>query len=270
MVATPISTAPQLSTIAISWEALPEDFILEEEPVENTAQPLIAGALRESLELSGYIQSTMLIAANLGICATMNDKLVVKAPDWFFVQTVLPLSGTTDRRSYTPHLEGEIPRVVMEFCSDIDGKEYSAKCTFPPGKWFFYEQILQVPTYVIFNHLTVELEVHQIESGQYKLQPTDENNRYWITDMGLFLGLWEGEKEGRIGYWLRWWDQAGNLLPWAVEKVEQEQQRTEQERQRAEQESQRAEQERQRAEQERQRAERLAEQLRALGIDPID
>ncbi|MBO1052660.1 MAG: hypothetical protein HEQ25_11840 [Dolichospermum sp. DET73] len=277
MVATPISTAPQLSTIAISWEALPEDFILEEEPVENTAQPLIAGALRESLELSGYIESTMLIAANLGICATMNDKLVVKAPDWFFVQTVLPLSGTTDRRSYTPHLEGEIPRVVMEFCSDTDGKEYSARRAFPPGKWFFYEQILQVPTYVIFDPLTVELEVHQIESGQYKLQPTDENNRYWITDMGLFLGLWEGEKEGRIGYWLRWWDQAGNLLHWAVEKVEQEQQRTEQERQRAEQESQRAEQERQRAEQEsqraeqeRQRAERLAEQLRALGIDPID
>ena len=70
------------------------------------------------------------------------------------------------------------------------------------------------------------------------------------------MGLWQGEKEGRIGYWLRWWDQAGNLLPWAVEKVEQEQQRTEQERQRAE--------------QERQRAKRLAEQLRALGIDPID
>ena len=38
------------------------------------------------------------------------------------------------------------------------------------------------------------------------------------------------------GYWLRWWDQAGNLLPWAVEKIEQEHQRAEQERQRAEQE----------------------------------
>ena len=284
MVATPISTSPQPSTIAISWEALPEDYILEEGPVENTAQPLIAGALRESLELSGYIQPTMLIAANLGICATIDGRQVIKAPDWLFVQTVLPLSGTTDRRSYTPHLEGEIPRIVIEFCSDIDGKEYSAKCTFPQGKWFFYEQILQVPTYVIFNHLTAELEVHQIESGQYKLQPIDENNRYWITDMRLFLGLWEGEKEGRIGYWLRWWDQAGNLLPWAVEKVEQEQERTiqerkraeqesqraEQERKRAEQESQRAEQERKRAEQESQRAKRLAEQLRALGINPID
>ena len=137
MVATPISTVPKLSTIAISWEALPEDFILEEEPVENTAQPLIAGALREGLELSGYIQPTMLIAANLGICATMYGKLVIKAPDWFFVQTVLPLSGVTDRRSYTPHLEGEIPRIVIEFCSDPDGKEYSARRTFPPRKMVF-------------------------------------------------------------------------------------------------------------------------------------
>jgi Uma2 family endonuclease len=42
----------------------------------------------------------------------------------------------------------------------------------------------------------------------------------------------------------------------------------EQERQRAEQERQRAEQERQRAEQERRRADRLAERLKAIGIDP--
>jgi hypothetical protein len=53
---------------------------------------------------------------------------------------------------------------------------------------------------------------------------------------------------------LRWWDEAGNLLPWAVEQVEQERDR--------------AEQERQRAEQERQRAERLAAYLRSQGINP--
>ncbi len=40
MVATPIPTVAELSKVTISWEALPEDFILEEEPVENTAQPL--------------------------------------------------------------------------------------------------------------------------------------------------------------------------------------------------------------------------------------
>jgi Uma2 family endonuclease len=278
MVATLISTVHPQSTMTITWESLPEDFILEEEPVQNTAQPLIAGALGESLELIGYIEPTMLIASNLGICATMNGNLVIKAPDWFYVKTVLPLpDATLDRRSYTPNLEGEIPQVVMEFLSETDGKEYSAKPAFPPGKWFFYEQILQVPTYVIFDSADGVLEVHKRSQGQYELQPTDENNRYWIADMGLFLGVWQGEKEGRKGYWLRWWDQAGNLLPWAVELLEQERQRTQQERQRtqqeqqrAEQEWQRAEQERQRAEQERQRAERMAEQLRALGIFPSD
>ncbi|MCS6814423.1 MAG: hypothetical protein NZ772_12765, partial [Cyanobacteria bacterium] len=65
---------------------------------------------------------------------------------------------------------------------------------------------------------------------------------------------WRGKKEERDGYWLRWWDADGELLPWAVELVEQERQK--------------AEQERQRAEQERQRADRLAELLRAQGIDP--
>lgn len=240
--------------LTITWEKLPDDFILEEEPVESTAQPLIAGALRESLELTDYIQPNMLIASNLGICATMNGNLVIKAPDWFFVKNALPLVDESDRRSYTPNLEGEIPQVVMEFLSETDGKEYSARRTFPPGKWFFYEQILQVPNYVIFDPRDGSLEVHRLEEGQYRLQICDENQRYWIAEMSLFLGVWSGKKEGRGGYWLRWWDGSGNLLSWAVEQLEQERQLVEQERQRAE--------------QERHRAERLAEQLRALGIDP--
>lgn len=48
----------------------------------------------------------------------------------------------------------------------------------------------------------------------------DENGYHWIASMGLFLGTWQGSKEGRTGYWLRWWDETGNLLPWGVEKVE--------------------------------------------------
>lgn len=52
------------------------------------------------------------------------------------------------------------------------------------------------------------------------------------------------------------------------ERAESERVRAEAEHQRAEAESQRAENERQRAESERQRAERLAEKLKALGVDP--
>ena len=55
----------------------------------------------------------------------------------------------------------------------------------------------------------------------------DADGRQWIAEMNLFLGTWRGSKEGRSGYWLRWWDESGTMLPWAVEQIEQERQRTE-------------------------------------------
>ncbi|MDB9539190.1 Uma2 family endonuclease [Anabaenopsis arnoldii] len=259
--------------IVITWEPLPQDLDLEDEPVDNTGQPLLAGALRESLEIAGFIQPQMLIAANFGLCATLDGQFIAKAPDWLYVPVVKEI--LPDRKSYTPHLEGDIPAIVMEFLSDKEGGEYSVKRTYPPGKWFFYEQILQVPVYVIFEPEGGLLEYYQLENGRYELKSADENGRHWVESMGLFLGTWRGDKEGRSGYWLRWWDNQGNLLPWAVEKILQERQRAEQERQRAEQERQRAEQERQRAEQERQRAEqerqekeKLRAYLQSRGIDP--
>ncbi|MFB2895711.1 Uma2 family endonuclease [Aerosakkonemataceae cyanobacterium BLCC-F50] len=231
--------------MVISWEALPEDFQLEDEPVDNTGQPLLAGALRESLELIGFIQPQMLIASNFGLCATINEQFVAKAPDWLYVASVKEV--LPERKSYTPNLEGEVPAIVIEFLSDKDGTEYSVKRTYPPGKWFFYEQILQIPIYVIFAPDGGLLEYYGLENRRYELQNPDENGRHWIEAMGLFLGTWQGTKEGRTGYWLRWWDRDGNLLPWAVEKIEQE---------------------RQLAEQERQEKERLMAYLRSQGIDP--
>ncbi len=256
---TQLSEAKPSTAMVISWEPLPKDFKLEDDPVENTGQPLLAGALRESLEIIGFIQPQMLIASNFGLCATLNGEFTPKAPDWLYIPSVNEIRS--DRKSYTPNLEGDIPAVVMEFLSDTKGEEYSAKQTCPPGKWFFYEQILQVPIYVIFSPDGGLLEFYKLENGRYKLELPDENGRHWIDSMSLFLGTWRQTKEQRTGYWLRWWDSEGNLLPWAVEQVELE-------RQRAEQESQRAEQERQRAEQERQQKERLVAYLQSQGIDP--
>jgi Uma2 family endonuclease len=256
---TQLSTPKSFARMVVSWEALPDDFRLEDEPVENTGQPLLAGALRESLEIAGFIQPQMLIASNFGLCATLNGEFIAKAPDWVYVDSVNEV--LSNRRSYTPNLEGNVPAVVMEFLSETQGEEYSAKPTYPPGKWFFYEQILQVPVYIIFDPDGGLFEFYKLENGRYKLELPDENGRHWIESMGLFLGTWQGEKEARTGYWLRWWDAAGNLLPWAVERVELESQRAEQERQRAEQ-------ERQRAEQERQEKERLIAYLQSQGIDP--
>ena len=110
----------------------------------------------------------------------------------------------------------------MEFLSDAEGTEYSSKRTHPPGKWFYYEQILQVPNYIIFEPESGSLEVHRLDESGYDLRTSDENNRYWLDEMQLFIGNWHGRRENREGYWLRWWDEAGNLLLWGTELVEQE------------------------------------------------
>ncbi len=215
----------------ITWELLPEDFILDDEPVDNVNQPPLAAALTESLELAGKLPSTALATTNYGICATVNEKIVVKAPDWAYIPTI-SVPREEVKRSYTPHRQGNIPVVVIEFLSDTEGSEYSSKRTYPPGKWFFYEQILQVPNYIIFEPESGTLEVHCLdESGKYNLGSPNENNRYWLTQMKLFIGVWQGTRENREGYWLRWWDEGGNLLLWGTELVEQERQAKEKERQ---------------------------------------
>ncbi|WP_013323182.1 Uma2 family endonuclease [Gloeothece verrucosa] len=243
-----------ITKLEISWEKLPDDFVLPDDPVDNILQPALAAALTESLNISGRLSEKTLTPTNYGICATVNRKIVVKAPDWAYIAAIdVPKDDV--RRSYTPRLQGDMPLIVMEFLSDTEGGEYSTKPTYPPGKWFFYEQVLQVPNYVIFEPLTGTIEVYRLDNaGRYQLQPADENGRYLIPQMNLFLGVWQGTRENLTCYWLRWWDEQGELLLWGSELVTQERQR--------------AETERQRAETERQRAERLLEQLRAAGIEP--
>jgi hypothetical protein len=247
--------------VEITWEPLPAGFRLEDEPVENTGQPLIAGALRESLEIAQRIQPQMLIATNFALCATVNGALVIKAPDWLYVPSVR--EQLAERNSYTPNLEGDVPTIVMEFLSETEGGEYSVKPTYPPGKWFFYEQILQVPIYVIFEPKAGLLELYRLQNGKYELEQPDENGRHWLPEIDLYLGTWTGTKTDRNGYWLRWWNQSSAILPWAVEQIEAE-------RQRAEQESLRAEQESLRADREREEKEKLIAYLRAKGLDPND
>jgi hypothetical protein len=245
MVASPERPVRQRPELVIAWEKPPADFVLDDTPVENTAQPLIAGALRESLELAGQIAPENLIASNFGLCAKVGSELTLKAPDWLYVANVK--QPGLARQSYTPHLEGDVPSIVMEFLSATDGGEYSIRQIPPVGKWFFFEQVLQVPTYVVFEPDWGLLEVYRLTDKRYVLEQPNAEGRHWCEALGLFLGAWQGKKEERDGYWLRWWNAAGELLPWAVERVEQE---------------------RQKAEQERFRADRLAEALRAQGIDP--
>jgi len=128
---------------------------------------------------------------------------VVKAPDWAYIPHItVPRSDV--HRSYTPQLQGDFPLIVIEFLSDGEGSKYSIKPTSPPGKWFFYEQVLQVPYHALFDLESSNLEVYQLGDEQhYGITEPDADNRYWIPEIELSLGCWMGQRENREGTWLR-------------------------------------------------------------------
>src|SRR3712207_8888822 len=64
-------------------------------------------------------QPDMLIASNFGLCATVNAELVIKAPNWVYVPSVL--EPGKERKSYTPHLEGMRSE---EHTSELQSRQY--------------------------------------------------------------------------------------------------------------------------------------------------
>ncbi len=225
-----------------------------------------------------------------------------EAPDWFYVPNVPPRLDGKLRRSYVFWRELISPSIALEFASG-DGDEERDRTPYK-GKFWVYEQIIKISYYGILDVVGGFLEVYYLsQRGYQKLNPNDRGH-YPILPLGVELGLWRGTYQNNPEQlWLRWWDLEGNLLLIGDERANLEQQRTEQQRQRANLEQQRAQEERQRANLEQQRAQeerqranleqqraqeeqqraeeerqrallaeekaaKLAEQLRALGINP--
>jgi flagellar biosynthesis GTPase FlhF len=144
----------------------------------------------------------------------------------------------------------------------------------------------------VFDGATNNLRAFVLTGDRYEELILAEP-RVWMPEIELGLGLWLGAFEGLERSWLRWYDVNGTWIQTPTEQQRQQkelaQQRTEQQRQQKELAQQRTEQQRQQkelaqqqaeqqreekelaqqqAEQAHQRAERLAERLRAMGIDP--
>lgn len=134
-------------------------------------------------------------------------------------------------RSYFVWQFGKPPEVAIEIVSNKVGNELGTKLRDYAHAGVAY--------YAVFDPLQVlgepVLRVHELHGTRYTLL-----DDYWMDQIELGLSLWEGTFEGKHYTWLRWCDRNGNLLLTGDEQVEQE----------------------------RQRAERLAELLRARGIDP--
>jgi len=251
-------------------ETLPTMYDLPSEDPEEPGLPdqfhlLQPQLLAETFRPPNYSSQEIFTGSDLNLYYDLRHPSWYKRPDWFGVLGVPYLYENQDLRlSYVVWQEGVNPHIVVELLSPGTEKEDLGQILRdvekPPGKWEVYEQILRIPYYAIFDRYQSEFRMFQLNGARYA-EVNLSNDRFWIPEIELGLGVWQGSYKDVEMPWLRWYDQNGN---WVLTSTEQERQ----ERQKAEQERQKAEQERQKAEQERQKTERLIAQLRSLGVEP--
>ncbi|NJN15226.1 MAG: Uma2 family endonuclease [Oscillochloris sp.] len=233
--------------LEIQYHLPPEDLPLvdllvteDDEPVDNWyserqrwlfSDPLYAGWR------GGPTARPFVAASDIGLFYALRQPPVV--PDAFLSLDVqAPPNIWREGRAYFFWVYGKPPDVVCEVVSNKKGGEVNRKIP-------LYAQ-LGIRYYIILDPMG---RLRQGMLRLYELTPTGYQIRQslWMPDIGLGLTLWRGEYQGFEQTWLRWCDEHGTLYATAAELADQE---------------------RIKADQEHARAERLAERLRALGIDP--
>ncbi|NJP11039.1 MAG: Uma2 family endonuclease [Leptolyngbyaceae cyanobacterium RU_5_1] len=234
-------------------ETLPTMYDLPSESPEEPGLPdefhdLQPQLLSATFRLQDSLTDQIYTASDLNLYYDVRHPRWCKRPDWFAVVGVSRLYRQQDiRLSYVIWQEGVNPFVVVELLSPGTEKEDLGQTERgsdqPPTKWEVYEQVLRVPYYVIFDRYTNQLRAFGLNNAHYReLDLPDQ--RIWMSELNLGLGLWHGMYQGIERYWLRWYDSQGNWVPTETEA------------------------ERDRAERAEARAEALAQRLRELGVNP--
>ncbi len=264
----------------IMWEALsksseptaiePTDFdgiITEDDtPVDNIFSERQQRLLVEPLNSSWRPGRPFVASANVGIFHEIKQPPIV--PDMFLSLDVRAAKDlwVKKNRSYFISVFGKPPEVVIEIVSNTKGEESGEKLRKYADIGILY--------YIVFDpqHLIQkkDLRVFELQAGKY-IPKVDT----WFPGVGLGVTLWEGVFESTPANWLRWCDKEGNVIPSGLEssdrahlRAEQAEQEADRVKQEAGQAHLRADQAKQEADRANFRAEKMADHLRAMGIDP--
>lgn len=214
--------------------------------------------LKETFCSPTYPSEQVFVGTDLNIYYDSRQPQWYKRPDWFVALGVQQSQSQQDLRlSYVVWQEGVNPFLVVELLSpgteDEDLGRSLRDTDQPPTKWNVYERVLRVPYYVVFSRYTGELQVFEIKGVRYQALVLTQN-RFWLPEVELGLGVWQGSYAGVEGQWLRWYDVDDKWVPTPQERAEQAEHQLEQAEHQLE--------------LERSRAQQLRERLRSLGIDP--
>lgn len=249
-------------------ENLPTMYDLPSEEVGESGLPdefhvFQSQLLRETFQPLNYSTDEVFIGTDINLYFDENHTRWYRRPDWFASVGVPRLYDRKDLRlSYVVWQEQVNPLIVVELLSPSTEKEDLGQVTKDdkeiPTKWDVYEKILRVPFYFTYDHLTQQIHAFRLEGDVYASFLANDETRFLIPNVGLYLGLWQDSYQNINETWLRWFDEQGNLVSTPLEKKaqEKEHERTEKERERAEKEA---------------LADKLATlnaKLIAMGIDP--
>lgn len=223
-----LPTMYDLPSEYVGESGLPDEF--------HIFQPQL---LRETFQPANYPKEEVFVATDLNIYYDVHHQLWYKCPDWFTVLGVANSNQQQDLRlSYVIWQEGVAPFMIVELLSPGTEQEDLGQTlrdvNKPPTKWEVYEQILRIPYYVVFDRYTNKLRVFQLVGTRFQ-EMTLSDEKVWLDEIQLGLGVWQGSYQDTQGLWLRWYDAQQNWVPTPLEK-----------------------------------AERLAAKLRELGVNPED
>lgn len=207
-------------------------------PVDNFQSEKQQRLLVEPLYSSWQPGVPFIAAANVGLFYALKQDPIV--PDAFLSLGVeMPDDWSQKQnRSYFAWEIGKFPEVVIEVVSNRKGGELSDKKN-------DYARI-GIAYYAVFDPLKQLQGKDELNGSLLKVWVLNAktyvelSEPFWLESVGLGLTLWEGKFEGRQDLWLRWCDRAAQVISTGAE----------------------------RADEAEAKAQRLAERLRAMGINP--
>ncbi|CAN1209495.1 Putative restriction endonuclease domain-containing protein [Tumidithrix helvetica PCC 7403] len=207
-----IALQPELQPAStLEWQppSPPTDLIFDDgEPLETNRHRNAMNVLIRSLQQAWSDRQDYFTGGNMFIY--FSDKQVFnkdfRGPDFF---AVLDIDGSYTREGWVVWLEnGRYPDVIVELTSS------STAVIDKTVKKALYERTFRTPDYFVYNPFDPNsLEGWHIDSNQ-KYQPLVPNEKGWLWSetLGFWLGTWEGTVGRDPCIWLRFYDQAGNLV----------------------------------------------------------
>jgi Uma2 family endonuclease len=219
----------------------PTDLIFDDgEPLETNRHRIAMNTLIRSLQQAWADRNDFFVGGNMFIyySSTQARNRDFRGPDFF---AVLDIDGSIPRQGWVVWEEdGRYPDAIVELMSSSTASADTGT------KKAVYERSFRTPDYFVFDPFDPNsLQGWHLATSQgYQPLVPNERDWLWCETLGFWLGTWEGTIDRETAVWLRFYDEAGNLVLLPEEA------------------------EHQRAEAEHQRADRLAARLKEMGEDP--